>query len=322
MSAFGYGDNGAAGLAEESEAAVALSPLTTRPRTELGDSAPTEAAAIAPARPRRVDVLGCQIDHVDMEQAIAICEDAIRSRRPVQHVAINAAKLIALRSDDELRRAIEGCELITADGQPIVWASRLLGDGLPDRVTGIDLMFRILQLADDRGLRIYVLGGRATVLERAVRRIRARYPHLAIVGHHHGYYDGTQEAAIAQTIATVAPDVLFVAMSSPGKEHFLARHRDTMAVPVVMGVGGAIDVVAGVRRRAPIPLQRLGLEWLFRLIQEPRRLLKRYLSTNVRFMVLLIREAFNRCISRSDRPGHLLSASGRLVRYVFVRLTS
>jgi N-acetylglucosaminyldiphosphoundecaprenol N-acetyl-beta-D-mannosaminyltransferase len=238
----------------------------------------------------RVDVLGCKIDRVDVDQAVAFCEDVIRSRRFAQHLAINVSKLVAMRADDQLRYAGERCELVTADGQPVVWASRLLGDPLPTRVAGIDLMQALLARAARQGYRIYILGARPEVIERAVAHVRSRYPGIAVAGYRDGYYEDEHEPAVAAEIAAAAPDILFVAMSSPRKEYFLMRHGRTMGVPFVMGVGGAVDVMAGVTRRAPVVMQRTGLEWLFRLAQEPRRLGIRYASTNTRFVALLSRE--------------------------------
>jgi N-acetylglucosaminyldiphosphoundecaprenol N-acetyl-beta-D-mannosaminyltransferase len=202
-------------------------------------------------------------------------------------MAINAAKLIAMRKDEYLREVADRCELVTADGQAVVWASKLLRDPLPSRVAGIDLMYALLARAATKGYRVYVLGARRAVLERAVERIHTGFPGINIVGYRDGYYQDAEESEVAAAVAAAHPDVLLVAMSSPRKEYFLARHSMTMGVPFVMGVGGAIDVVAGVTKRAPLAIQRLGLEWLFRLAQEPRRLFMRYLSTNVRFILLV-----------------------------------
>lgn len=239
---------------------------------------------------RAGEILGCKIDPVDLEQALGRCEAAIKSGGVAQHMSINVAKLVAMRDDDGLRDSVSRCELVTADGQPVVWASRLLRVPLPARVAGIDLMSALLARAAKRGYRIYILGTRPEVLERAVLRIRAAHPKLAVGGYRHGYFADREEADVAAAIARAGPDILFVAMSSPRKEYFTARHRDTLGVPFVMGVGGAIDIYAGIRSRAPVLLQRSGLEWLYRLAQEPRRLSGRYLKSNTRFIALLSRE--------------------------------
>jgi N-acetylglucosaminyldiphosphoundecaprenol N-acetyl-beta-D-mannosaminyltransferase len=237
----------------------------------------------------RAEILNCEIDRVDLAGALARCEQSIASRRFVQHMAINAAKLVAMQHDAELSAVVRNCELVTADGQAVVWASRLLRDPLPTRVAGIDLMEALLARAATAGYRVYILGARQEVLEQAIERLRARHPGLQVVGHRNGYFSPEEEAGVAAAIAAAAPDILFVAMSSPGKELFLGRHGAQMGVPFVMGVGGAIDVVSGITKRAPRILQRLGLEWLFRLLQEPRRLFRRYAVTNVRFIELVLR---------------------------------
>ena len=241
----------------------------------------------------RVEVLGCAIDRVDMEEAARRCDRLVRTRAHAQHMAINAAKIVAMRHDDALHGLVDRCELVTADGQAVVWASRLLGDPLPARVAGIDLMLELLALAERRGYRIYVLGARADVLERAVARLRERHPQLVIAGSHDGYFSLADERSVAAEIRAARPDLLFVAMSTPRKEYFLGRWGRAIDVPFSMGVGGAIDVIAGVTRRAPRALQRLGLEWAFRLAQEPRRLFRRYLVTNLEFLCLIAGELWS-----------------------------
>jgi N-acetylglucosaminyldiphosphoundecaprenol N-acetyl-beta-D-mannosaminyltransferase len=247
----------------------------------------------------RANVLGCEIDRVDMDAAVVICEESVRSRRQVQHVAINAAKLVALQSDPELHNVVQGCELVTADGQAVVWASRVLGDPLPCRVAGIDLMHRLFASAERDGRSVYILGAKTEVLEEAIRRIRTQHPRLKIAGYRHGYFDDSEARSVAEAIEATKPDMLFVAISSPRKENFIRSYRDVLNVPFVMGVGGAIDVMAGVTRRAPMPMQRLGLEWLYRLRQEPRRLLRRYLTTNFAFIGLTVRTALRTRLVRS-----------------------
>jgi N-acetylglucosaminyldiphosphoundecaprenol N-acetyl-beta-D-mannosaminyltransferase len=205
---------------------------------------------------------------------------------------------VRFQHDEELWRVIHGCQLVTADGQAVVWAGRVLGQPLPERVTGIDLMHAVLQRASERGYGVYVLGARAEVLERAVGTLRARYPNLWLVGARHGYFQPDEEVAVVEGIRESAPDVLFVALETPAKELFLARHRDRLQVPFVMGVGGAVDILGGVRRRAPRWLQRLGLEWAYRLAQDPRRLAGRYVVGNTRFTWLVVREFFRPRLGR------------------------
>jgi N-acetylglucosaminyldiphosphoundecaprenol N-acetyl-beta-D-mannosaminyltransferase len=258
--------------------------------TAIKDAEPATLAT--PARPAspRAEVLGCPLDRVNLEEALRYCESVIETRGFAQHMAINAAKLVAMQDDAELRASVDQCELITADGQSMVWASQLLGDPLPCRVTGIDLMEALLARAAEQGYRVYLLGATAEVLRRTIARMQEDLPALNIAGWQDGYYADEDERAVADRIAAARPQILFVAMSSPRKEYFLATHCRAIDVPFVMGVGGALDVYAGLVRRAPLPIQRMGLEWLFRLVQEPRRLLGRYARTNARFLGLLVRE--------------------------------
>jgi N-acetylglucosaminyldiphosphoundecaprenol N-acetyl-beta-D-mannosaminyltransferase len=262
-----------------------------------------------PDRPPRASVLGCKIDRVDMDQALSLVEAMIASRTGGQHMAINAAKLVALQDDTRLREIVRDCEIVTADGQAVVWASRLLGDRLPARVAGIDLMQRLLERAEHNGYRVYILGARPEVLDRAIARIQQTHPGLAVAGYRDGYFEEEEITDVTSKIREASPDILFVAMSSPRKEYFLSEHREELKVPVMMGVGGAVDVIAGLTRRAPLVVQRIGLEWLVRLLQEPRRLIPRYAVTNTRFLFLLAREKAS-CLFRRKAVGARTGGGG------------
>jgi len=269
----------------EPPAGTGAPPVAGPTRVELEREQRTRAGAR-----QRVELLGCRLDAVDMREAVERCRRFIEQRQFGQHMSINAAKLVALQGDPELREAVSRCELITADGQAVVWAARALGHALPARVTGIDLMLELLALAEQQRYRVYILGARRDVLERAVARLLVLHPRLILAGWRDGYFDEHEGAAVAEEIRASGSDVLFVAISSPLKERFLAEHGRSTGASMVMGVGGAIDVIAGEVRRAPIAMQRLGLEWMFRLAQEPRRLFKRYAQTNTRFLLMVGRE--------------------------------
>ena len=244
------------------------------------------AAAASP----RAEVLGCSIDRLDMRQTLARVEQLIADRGFAQHVAINAAKLVAMRDDPELQAIIGRCELVSADGQSVVWASRLLGDPLPERVPGVDLMRELLALAEGRGYRVFILGAKQEVLDKAAAVIAAEHPELVLAGMRDGYFSDAEDATVAEQVRAARPDILFVAISSPKKEYWLGQHGRSIGVPFVMGVGGSVDVLAGVTRRAPEAWQRLGMEWLYRLLQEPGRMWRRYLVTNTRFLRMLATE--------------------------------
>jgi N-acetylglucosaminyldiphosphoundecaprenol N-acetyl-beta-D-mannosaminyltransferase len=263
----------------------------------------TERFVRPQAPPQRAYVLGCGLDRVDMDEALRRCRSFLANRsRTHQHVAVNAAKVVAIQRDTELRGHINACDLVTADGQAIVWAARLLGDPVPARVTGIDLMQELIALGACEGYSVFILGARPRVLATAIRRLRTRHPRLTIAGSQHGFFSEADERAIAARIRAARPDMLFVALPTPRKERFLARWGSWLDVPFAMGVGGAIDVLAGEAHRAPAPVQRLGLEWAFRLVQEPRRLWRRYLFTNCAFARLVVRDIATRAGAGRSAP--------------------
>ena len=159
-----------------------------------------------------------------------------------------------------MQAMVDACDITSADGQSVVWASRVLGHPLPERVAGIDLMHELLALSARRGWPVYFLGARQDVLERAVAELGRRYPGLVVSGYRNGYFSKEEEEEVARQVRAAAPKLLFIAMSSPRKEHWLSRYARDTGVSFAMGVGGAVDVVAGVTRRAPRWMQRLGLE--------------------------------------------------------------
>ncbi len=249
----------------------------------------------------QAEVLGCRIDRLDMDASLRRCDELIRAGAPAQHVVVNAAKLVMLQEDRRLRSIVAGCALVNADGQAVVWASRLLGDPLPGRVAGIDLMFRLLALAEQKRYRVFILGARPRVLDRALASIGKLHPGLAIVGARHGYFSEDENESLCAEIRTARADILLVAMPSPRKEYWLAEHGAGLGVALLMGVGGSIDVLAGVTHRAPAWMQRAGLEWSYRLVQEPRRLAGRYVTTNTRFISLVLLELVARRRGRRRR---------------------
>ena len=240
------------------------------------------------ARVRRLEVLGAPLDPLTLADCLALADDAVANRRRIVHTAVNAAKVVRMRDDDELRTAVWSSDVSTADGEPLVWAARLLGRPIPERVAGIDLMEALLEHAARRGYKVYLLGAREHVVAAAAAEIERRHPDIEIVGYRDGYFSPDDDAHVAAEVAAAGPDLLFVALETPRKELFLAKQRDVLAVPFAMGVGGAFDVLAGRRERAPRWAQRLGLEWAFRMKQEPRRLARRYLRGNAEFVALLL----------------------------------
>jgi N-acetylglucosaminyldiphosphoundecaprenol N-acetyl-beta-D-mannosaminyltransferase len=248
------------------------------------------------------DVLGVPVVPATMGEAVDWVDHAIARRERLHVGVVNAAKIVNMRRNPELRNDVISSDVVFADGISVVWASRLLGPPLPERVTGIDLMHRILERGQSRGYRVYLLGATAEVVDGAAARMSERYPGIEIVGRQHGYFVDAEEEAVASAIARAKPDVLFVAMTSPRKERFLSRWSGRLGVPVCHGVGGSLDVVAGQVKRAPRAWQRVGLEWLYRVKQEPRRLWRRYLVTNSIFVGLVVAELARRALGRRRLP--------------------
>ena len=232
-----------------------------------------------------------------LTEVVAIVEQRISTKSQFQIGVINAAKIVKMQSDDFLRDSVLSSDIILADGSSVVLASRVLGNPLPERVAGIDLMHALLVSADSNGHRVFLLGASEEVSQKVADWIESTHPNAIVCGRAHGYFDADQEEALVRKIRESSPDLLFVAMTSPKKEIFIAKWRDQLGATVLHGVGGSFDVVAGKVQRAPLVFQRLGMEWFYRMIQEPRRLGWRYLSTNTRFMTMLAGAWLKRTLS-------------------------
>ena len=257
------------------------------------------------------DFLGVPIHLLTMRETEARIVAAMRDRRPVQHVAMNVAKFVNLQRDAELQRDVFGADLVSVDGMGILIGARMLGVRAPERVTGVDLMETLLARCEREGFRPYLLGARPEVLEQAVRELARRHPSLRLAGSRHGYFTAAEEAEIVADIRAAAPDCLFVGMPTPRKERFMARHRDALGASFVMGVGGGIDILAGHVRRAPVAWQRSGLEWLYRIWQEPGRMWRRYLVTNVAYAGILAEAGARRALGLGHRGSAEPTMRGR-----------
>ncbi|WP_234542744.1 WecB/TagA/CpsF family glycosyltransferase [Streptomyces shenzhenensis] len=215
---------------------------------------------------------------------MAAAEALIADGGPHQHVVLNAAKVVQAHDDPELARIIRSCSLVNADGQSVVWAGRILGSPLPERVAGIDFILALWRSAARKGYRVYLLGAEPEVVE-ATARIAAGQG-VKIVGYQDGYWDEAHESDVVTAVREARPDILFLAVPSPRKEYFFARGQEDLGCALMVGVGGSFDVVAGLRSRAPRWMQRAGLEWFHRLVQEPRRMFLRYAVGNIRFIAI------------------------------------
>lgn len=238
--------------------------------------------------PPRSQFMGIEIDRLSMDESVERAIQLIREGGTHQHVVVNAAKVVSAQADAELRAAINACSMINADGQSVVWASRLFKDPLPERVAGIDFMNALVDASSEANFSIFLLGAQEDVVARVAQDFRSRGARIA--GFHHGYWrKDISDSELVAIIRSSGANVLFVAIPSPNKELFLSEHLADLGVNLAVGVGGSFDVVAGVTKRAPRIVQKAGMEWFYRLAQEPRRMFKRYLVGNVKFIVLVLR---------------------------------
>ncbi|MDO8450778.1 MAG: WecB/TagA/CpsF family glycosyltransferase [Rhodoferax sp.] len=242
----------------------------------------------------RIEMMGCQIDNLTMEETLQTVEGFIKSGQPHQHVVVNVDKLVKASRDPKLRSIINECALINVDGMPVVWASRLVGKRLKERVAGVDLFESLMRRSADKGWRVFLLGAREEVVAGVKTTYEKKYPGLVVAGYRNGYWRPEEEAGVVEQIKVAKADLLFVAISSPKKEHFLARYQEEMKIPFAMGVGGTFDVAVGKVKRAPVWMQNAGLEWFYRFLQEPRRMFKRYFVDDMAFFWLLLKEVARR----------------------------
>lgn len=246
----------------------------------------------------RSELLGLDFERVTtagmVERCLAWCRGPRRS-----HIVVtaNASHLCMMRSDDALRDACQRADAAVADGMSVVWALRALGRPVPERVAGIDLMTQLLEAGSRERLRVYFLGARRDVLDTLIAMCREKYPELVIAGARDGYFGKELHESVADEVARSTPHLLFIGMPTPFKDVWCQTHRDRLAVPVIIGVGGAFDVVAGYVKRAPRLAQVMGLEWAWRLMMEPRKLWKRYATTNSQFIWLVGKELLARRVT-------------------------
>ncbi len=239
----------------------------------------------------KIDFLGIPVDSLTMTETISIIENAISNNQRINHVVINAGKVVSMQNDSDLFESVASCDVINADGQSIIWAARFLGKNLPERVAGIDLMQHLVDLAFRRGYKCFFLGAKEEIVKKVVSIYAEKFGPQVIAGYRNGYFAKNEESEVARQIAESGTQLLFVAITSPKKENFLYEYRDMLSnVNFTMGVGGTFDVIAGYTKRAPGWMQNIGLEWFYRLIQEPKRMWRRYLVGNTKFLWIIFKE--------------------------------
>ena len=239
---------------------------------------------------KRINFLNIPIDGMTMRETLERVEIAITNNKQVHHTVVNAGKIVLMQTDKELAKSVVEADIINADGQAVVWAASFLGQHLPERVSGIDLMEELVKRSSKKGYKCFFFGATEEVVTELVDIYKKQYSDDIIAGQRNGYYDKNQEKSIANQIADSGANMLFVAITSPRKEIFLNTYKKQLQnVNLIMGVGGSFDVIAGKVKRAPFWMQNIGLEWLYRVIQEPKRMWKRYLVGNTKFIWLVFK---------------------------------
>ena len=250
----------------------------------------SEATGLLPSEampPAQVQILNGRFDKLSADQTVEELMRTIRAGERGILSTVNVAILMMMRSNPRLQRFVDSSRWIVADGQPLVWASHLRQQPLPERVAGIDLIDQLCARTVQEGVGVYFLGAESSTVREAVNVLQDRHRGLDVRGYADGYFGPEQAEARARAVAESGAELLFVAMGVPRQEYFIEEQWDNLGARVVIGVGGSFDVIAGRRKRAPAFIQRAGLEWAYRLIQEPRRLFRRYLITNSQFLGLI-----------------------------------
>jgi len=230
---------------------------------------------------RRSVLMGCPVDLLTSAALLKELSQAIDAQAGPKVIQfINANKIAQVRNDGDMGRIMWKADYVLADGQPLLPMGRLLGVKLPERIDGIGLMGKLLKLADERRYSVYLLGAKQEVLDTCAAKIRKQYPNLRIAGSRNGYFSEKDTPGVVAQIREAKPDLLFLGMGSPMKERFADRYASELGATVIQGVGGSFDVMADLVKRAPVWVQRIGMEWLFRVLQEPRRMFWRYTTTN------------------------------------------
>lgn len=243
----------------------------------------------------KIHILNTCIDNLSMNETLVQVEKSIKKSEQLHHVVVNAGKIVSMQKDADLRRSVNESDIINADGQAVVWASRFLGKPLKERVAGIDLMANLVEMAHQNDYKIFLFGAREEVVKSVVDLYSEKYSPELIAGYRNGYFKKEEEDTIAKEIAESGAQMLFVAISSPTKENFLYKHRETLKdIYFIMGVGGSFDVFAGKTKRAPKWMQNIGMEWFYRFLQEPKRMWKRYLVGNSKFIYLVLKEKLSK----------------------------
>ncbi|BDS53583.1 UDP-N-acetyl-D-mannosamine transferase [Streptococcus pneumoniae] len=238
----------------------------------------------------RMQILGIIIDPLTMKETVDAVEQYVLKKHPLHLMGVNADKINQCHEDEKIKKIVNESGIINADGASVVLASKFLGTPVPERVAGIDLMQCLLELSNKKGYSVYFFGAKEEILQDMLKVFKQRYPNLNVVGYRNGYFSPEDEKKIQEDIKGGKPDFVFVGITSPKKEYIIQSFMDNGINAVFMGVGGSFDVLSGHIKRAPLWMQKLNLEWLFRVVNEPKRLFKRYFVGNVTFIKRVLDE--------------------------------
>ncbi|WP_121965653.1 WecB/TagA/CpsF family glycosyltransferase [Myroides sp. N17-2] len=243
----------------------------------------------------RKEMFRIDIDNLTMDETIDVITKSVDNQQPIMQIVVNAGKLVNMQDDKELLESIQNADLVNADGMAVVWASKLLGKPLKERVSGVDLFVKLVERASKRNESVYLLGASEEVVSKVADKFISLYGESIIGGYRNGYFTEENELSIVNDIVSSKANYLFVAISSPKKEIFLSKYKEQLSsVGFTMGVGGSFDVVSGKVKRAPLWVQNCGMEWFYRFLQEPKRMWKRSFVTNGKFIFLVIKEKFKK----------------------------
>lgn len=238
-----------------------------------------------------VTIFGVPISKMNMKQTVEFLTQVIQNRKPHQVITANPIMVMAALQDPEYMRMMKAAELIVPDGAGVVWAAGYVGNPVQERVAGYDLVHELMKAGEKRGWRVYLVGASSEVIEAAANRLKQLYPGLQLVGFRDGFFGEKEDSEVIRAIREAEPDILLVGRSAATQEPWIAKFKDQLGVPVMMGIGGSFDVLAGKLKRAPVLFQKLRLEWFYRLLQEPWRF-KRMLVLP-KFAIKVIREKEN-----------------------------
>lgn len=258
----------------------------------MSDWIPVDQEKVLGNNPR-ITILNTIIDVLNVQETIDLVEEYVKRKEPLHLMGVNADKINELNENERLRQIVNSCGIINADGASVIKASKYLGKPLPERVAGIDLMQSLIKLSEEKGYSVYLLGAKQEVVEKTAEVLKNDYPNLKLAGIRNGYFKELEWPEISKELKTVNPDFVFVGITSPIKEYLIEYLQSDGNKSVFMGVGGSFDVISGYIPRAPKWMQKSGLEWLFRVMQEPRRLFKRYFVGNRTFIKAVRKEKRN-----------------------------